>query len=73
MCKKADPGAWLRKKRAQQDLTQDQLAQLIGLTVRDVRRMEVNDLKIGCSRLIALADYFDVTVEEILYGEAEVE
>ena len=73
MCKKANPGAWLRRKRAQQDLTQEQLAQLTELSVRDVRRMEANDLKIGCSKLIALADYFGVTVEEILYGEADVQ
>ena len=73
MCKKADPGAWLKRKRAQQDLTQEQVAQLTGLTVRDVRRIEANDLKLGCSKLIALANHFDVTVEEVLYGEADVE
>ena len=56
MCKKADPGAWLQKKRTEQDLTQEQLAQLTGLTVRDVRRIEDNDLKLGCSKLIALAN-----------------
>ena len=73
MCKKAKPGTWLKKKRAEHELTQEQLAQLTGLTIRDVRRIEANDLKLGCSKLIALANYFDVTVEEVLYGEADVE
>lgn len=73
MCKKAEPGTWLKKKRTELELTQEQLAELIGLSVRDVRRIEANDLKIGSSKIVALADHFNVTLEEILYGEGDDE
>lgn len=73
MSKKVNPGAWLKKQRAERNLTQEQLAEETGLTVRDIRRIEENDLTIGSSKLVVLADHFDTTVEEILYGEADGE
>jgi len=70
---KANPGAWLKKKREQENLTQESLAQLTGLKIRDIRRLEAHDLKIGCSKIVALAEYFRVSVDEILYGEGHRE
>ena len=70
---KANPGAWLKKKREQENLTQESLAQLTGLKIRDIQRLEANDLKIGSSKLIALADYFQVSIDEILFEEADKE
>lgn len=66
-----NPGAWLRAKRAAAHLSHAELADKTGLSVRDIERIEQNDLRMGCSKYVALADYFDVMLEEILFSYGE--
>lgn len=64
-----NPGKWVRAKRTHANLTQAQLAEKAGLTLRDIQRIEANDLKLSYKKYLALAIYFDVMLDEILYGE----
>lgn len=73
MSRTANLGAWLKKKRAERNLSQEELAAKTGLTVREVQRIEENDLRMGCGKYVAIADYFDVMLEEILYAEEDAE
>lgn len=63
-----NPGAWVRRKRKENNLSQKQLADATGLSVYMIRCIEKNDLKIGSTKLLAVADYFCVSMEEIIYG-----
>lgn len=64
-------GKWVRAKRTHVNLTQAQLAEQTGLTLRDIQRIEANDLKMSYKKYLALAIYFDVSLDEMLYGEVE--
>lgn len=66
-----NPGAWLRASRAAAHLSREELAKETGLTLRDIERIEQNDLRMGSSKYVAIADYFDVMLEEILYSYGE--
>lgn len=66
-----NPGAWVRSKRKESKLTQKQLADTVGLSVYMIRRIEKNDLKIGSKKLLAVADFFNVSMDEIIYGFEE--
>lgn len=63
---------WVRARRAQARLTQKQLAQETGLTLRDIQRIEHGDLFMPCRKYLAVAVYFQVSMEEMLYAESEV-
>ena len=60
---------WLRAKRAAAHLTQAQLAGETGLTVRDIQRMEHGDMHVSCRKYWTVAQYFNVMLEDMLYGE----
>ena len=64
---------WVRAKRAQAHLTQEQLAKETGLTLRDIQRIEHGDLHMSYKKYLAVALYFDATMDEMLYGEVEEE
>ena len=70
---KREPTAWkwVRAKRTAAGLTQQQFAKETGLTLRDVQRIEQGDLHMSYKKYLAVADYFDVKMEELLYGEVE--
>lgn len=68
-----NPGAWLRKKRKECNLTQKQLSAETGLSVRTIRRIENNDLHMSYKKYLALVDYFHVSFDEMLYGEQELD
>lgn len=62
---------WLRAKRAAAHLTQKQLAKETGLTLRDIQRIEQGDLRMSYKKYLAVAEYFDVMLDEMLHGEVE--
>ncbi|MGM9606862.1 MAG: helix-turn-helix transcriptional regulator [Oscillospiraceae bacterium] len=64
---------WVRAKRTQAHLTQEQLAKETGLTLRDIQRIEHGDLHMSYKKYLAVALYFDATMDEMLYGEVEEE
>lgn len=53
----------LRKKS---NATQEQVAQSIGTTARNYRRYEASDFDVKTSTLIALANYFDVSLDYLV-------
>lgn len=69
--RKLNPGAWLRAKRAATHLSREELAKETGLSVRVIERIEQNDLSMGCSKYVAIADYFHVMLDEILFSFGE--
>ena len=71
MNRKINSAQWVRAKRTQANLTQEQLAKEAGLSLRDVQRIEQGDLNMGYRKYLALAIYFGVTMEELLFGEVE--
>ena len=62
---------WLRAMRAKHDLTQQELADKTGLTLRDIQRIEHGDLHMSYKKYLAVADYFHVMLDEMLYGEVD--
>ena len=70
---KREPTAWkwLRAKRTAANLTQEQLAKETGLTVRDIQRIEQGNLNMSYKKYLAVAIYFDVMLDEMLFGEVE--
>ena len=64
-------GKWVRAKRTHANLTQAQLAEQAGLTLRDIQRIEQGDLNMSYKTYVAIADYFHVMLDEMLYGEVE--
>ncbi len=64
-------GNRIARLRKRKDITQDQLAETMGITAQAVSKWE-ND--ITCPDITALpklADFFNVTVDELLRGEAQ--
>ena len=70
---KREPTAWkwVRAKRTATGLTQQQFARETGLTLQDVQRIEQGDLHMSYKKYLAVAAYFDVMLDEMLYGEVE--
>ena len=62
-------GNFLRTLRKEKGLTQEQLAEIMGVAGRTVSRWETASNMPDLSILIQLAEYYDVEVKEILDGE----
>ena len=62
-------GAFLKVLRKERGLTQEQLAEKLGVTGRTVSRWETASNMPDLSILIQIAEYYDVEVKEILDGE----
>ena len=65
-------GQFLRELRTEQKLTQEQFAEIIGVTNRSISRWENGVNMPDFDVLIQIAEYFDVGIEEILDGERRV-
>ena len=61
----------LKALRKEKGITQKQLAEAIGLTERGLQGYEIKDRKPGYDALIALADYFDVSLD-YLVGRSDI-
>ena len=59
-------GATIKQLRQEQDITQEQLADALGITSRAVSQWETDRTAPGISQLPALANFFDVTTDHLL-------
>ena len=62
-------GLFLKDLRKEKGITQEELAQLLGVSSRSVSRWETGSNMPDISLLSAIADYYDVDVREIIDGE----
>lgn len=66
-------GAFLKSLRKEKGLTQEQLAEVLGVAGRTVSRWETASNMPDLSILIQIAELYDVEVKEILNGERKKE
>jgi len=66
-------GSFLKELRKEKGLTQEQLAEELNVSNRSVSRWETGNNMPDLSMLIALAEYYDVDVREIIDGERKSE
>lgn len=66
-------GIFLKELRKEKNLTQEQLAEILGVTNRSISRWENGVNMPDFDLVIEIAKYYDVGVEEILYGERKNE
>lgn len=62
-------GKFLKELRKEKGMTQEQLAEILGVTNRSVSRWENGVNMPDFDLVIEIANYFDVSVEEFLDGE----
>lgn len=62
-------GAFIRELRRNKDITQEQLAEQLNVSRRTVSRWETGSNMPDLDILIELAEYFGITVAELLEGE----
>ena len=66
-------GTFLRELRKEKNLTQEQLAEILGVSGRTVSRWETGSNMPDLSIMIELADYYDIDIKELLNGERKSE
>ena len=66
-------GQFLRECRKEKGITQEQLAEMLGVTNRSVSRWETGSNLPDLDILIEMADYYDVELRELLDGERKSE
>ena len=66
-------GSFLRELRTEKILTQEQLAEKLNVAGRTVSRWENGNNMPDLSIIVELADFYDVDIRELLYGERKSE
>jgi len=66
-------GAFLKELRREKELTQEQLAEELGVSGRTVSRWETGNNMPDIGMLVELADFYDVSIPEIVAGERKSE
>lgn len=66
-------GTFLHELRKEKNLTQEQLAEVLGVSGRTVSRWETGSNMPDLSIMIELADYYDIDIKELLNGERKSE
>ncbi|MDE6925681.1 MAG: helix-turn-helix domain-containing protein [Acetatifactor sp.] len=66
-------GMFLKELRREKQLTQEQLAEVFGVTNRSISRWENGVNMPDFDLVIEIADYYNVSIEEILDGERKNE
>ena len=66
-------GSFLKELRKEKGVTQEQLAEKLGVSGRSVSRWETGSNMPDISLLVEIADYYDVDVREIIEGERKSE
>lgn len=66
-------GMFLRELRKEKNLTQEQLAEIFGVTNRSVSRWETGANMPDFDLVIEIANYFNISIEEFLDGERKME
>ena len=61
---------WLRKRKADENghCTQEDLGKVMGVSADQIRKWEKNEVCINSEKIVALADYFNVSCDYILRG-----
>ena len=62
-------GKNIKKLRKEKNITQDQLAEQLHVTRQAVSNWEIGKTQPDIETLSAMAEYFEVTVEELIYGK----
>lgn len=66
-------GQFLKELRNEKELTQERFAEILGVSNRSISRWENGVNMPDLDLLIQIAEYFDVSMEEILDGERKVD
>ena len=66
-------GAFLKGLRREKGITQEQLAEELGVSSRTISRWETGNNMPDLSLLVEVAEYFDVSIPEIIKGERKSE
>lgn len=66
-------GSFLKELRKEKGITQEQFAEILGVSGRTVSRWETGNNMPDISLLIHIAEYFDVSIPEIINGERKSE
>lgn len=66
-------GAFLKQLRREKGITQEQLAEILGVSGRTVSRWETGTNLPDLSILVRISEYYDVEIKEILNGERKSE
>ena len=66
-------GTFLKELRNEKNLTQEQLAEVFGVSRRTVSRWETGSNMPDLTLLVEMADYYDVDLRELLDGERKSE
>lgn len=66
-------GAFLKALRKTKELTQEQLAEKLNVSSRTVSRWETGSSMPDIGMLVALAEFYDVSIPEIIYAERKSE
>ena len=66
-------GAFLKLLRKEKNLTQEQLAEQLGVSNRTVSRWENGNNMPDISLLSEIAEFYDVSIPELIYGERKSE
>lgn len=66
-------GTFLKELRNEKNLTQEQLAEILGVSRRTVSRWETGSNLPDLDVLIEMVDYYDVDMRELLSGERKSE
>ena len=73
MVDKIKIGNFLRQRRTEKGMTQEDLAEKFGVSSRSVSRWENGNTMPELGILVELADFYDVDIKEIIDGERESE
>ena len=66
-------GAFLKQLRNEKGITQERLAEILGVSGRTVSRWETGANLPDLSILVEISEYYDVEIKEILNGERKSE
>ena len=66
-------GAFLKELRKEKNLTQEQLAEKLNVSSRTVSRWETGSNMPDIGMLVEIADFYDVSIPEIICGERKSE
>ena len=61
----------LKKLRQEKNMTMKQMAELLGMVLRNYQRYETGEADPPLSKAVALADYFDVSLD-YLVGRSDI-
>ena len=66
-------GAFLKELRKEKNLTQEQFAEQLGVSSRTVSRWETGNNMPDISLLTEIAEFYDVSIPELINGERKSE